>query len=112
MSGLPLQFQAHFERFAVALLPVVADAIELLAVNSHLVAKSRGDAGMAFELAGCLLEKLVADGRLVCVGRQSRGDVGEVGTESGGDCLPRGTLTSPRRVPSNPALSQRERGKR
>ena len=47
-----LKFEADLECFAGSLLPVAADAVKLLAIEGHLVAKAGGDASAAFELGG------------------------------------------------------------
>jgi hypothetical protein len=80
-----LKFEANLERLPTTLLPVAANAVELLAIEGELVAKPGGDAGTAFELCHCLHEQLVAGSDLVC---WRIGDGGERGVR--GQC----TLTS------------------
>jgi hypothetical protein len=61
--GVPagdLQFEAYFQLFASPLLPVAADAEQLLAAHGYLMPQSRGDAGAAFDLAGGSHEQIVA----------------------------------------------------
>ena len=55
-----LKFEPDLEVFATPLLPVAADAVELLSADGNLVSQARGNAGAAFQLAGRLHQQSIA----------------------------------------------------
>ena len=62
-----LQFEPHPQALAAALLPVAADAVQLLAVERDLVPQPRGDAGAPLELVDRLHQQPIAGRRRLVV---------------------------------------------